>query len=201
MLLAHYFKPSTLATSSGSFFKHLTLYNYSDFKLDIYIVQKGYESLNDYKLQSLVLSLEQYYIFTFNSTLNTIKVAGIAPIAELTEKGKASITENNSTPVYIYDNGKLVYICPSAAQLKRETGISRSTIGVATANHLVYGKFTITQNAPSDINTTSTYLLATEGFIKQIQEARTAYANMPKAHLTPENLLASNTQKNWYYCI
>jgi hypothetical protein len=46
---------------------------------------------------------------------------------------------------------------------------------------------------PSDINTT--YLLATEDFIKQIQEARTVYANMPKAHLTPENLLASNTQK------
>ena len=126
--LAYYFKPSIIATSTRKFFKHLALYKFTDFKLDIYIVQKGYESLNDYKLQSLVLSLEKYYIFTFNSTLNTIKVAGIAPIAELTEKGKASITENNSTPVYIYDNGKLVYICPSAAQLKRETGISRSVL-------------------------------------------------------------------------
>lgn len=122
--LAYYFKPSTIVTSTRKFFKHLALYKFTDFKLDIYIIQNGYKSENNYKVQSLVLSLEQYYIFTLNSTLNTIKVAGIAPIVELTEEAKASITKANSTPVYIYDNGKLVYIC--AAQLKRETGISRS---------------------------------------------------------------------------
>ena len=66
--LAHYFKPSTLATSSRYFFKHLTLYNYSDFKLDIYIVKNGYAVEDIAKLQSLVLSLEQYSIFTLNST-------------------------------------------------------------------------------------------------------------------------------------
>jgi hypothetical protein len=66
--LAYYFKPSIIATSTRKFFKHLALYKFTDFKLDIYIIQNGYESLNDYKLQSLVLSIEQYYIFTFNST-------------------------------------------------------------------------------------------------------------------------------------
>jgi NADH:ubiquinone oxidoreductase subunit 3 (subunit A) len=66
--LAHYFKPSTLATSSRSFFKHLTLYKYSDFKLDIYIVKNGYTVEDIAKLQSLVLCLEQYSIFTLNST-------------------------------------------------------------------------------------------------------------------------------------
>ena len=130
--LAYYFKPSTIVTSTRKFFKHLALYKFTDFKEDIYIIQNGNESENNYKVQSLVLSLELYYIFTLNSTR--------APIVELTEEAKASITKANSTPVYIYDNGKLVYICPSAAQLKRETGINRSTIGVATANpnHLVY---------------------------------------------------------------
>lgn len=50
--LAHYFKPSTLATSSRFFFKHLTLYKYSDFKLDIYIVKNGYAVEDIPKLQS-----------------------------------------------------------------------------------------------------------------------------------------------------
>ena len=77
--LAYYFKPSTIVTSTRKFFKHLALYKFTDFKLDIYIIQNGYESENNYKVQSLVLSLEQYSIFTLNSTLNTIKVAGIAP--------------------------------------------------------------------------------------------------------------------------
>ena len=43
---------------------------------------------------------------------HTIKVAGIAPITELTEEAKASITKANSTPIYIYDNEKLVYRAP-----------------------------------------------------------------------------------------
>ena len=156
--LAHYFKPSTIATSTRKFFKHLALYLFTDFKLDIQISKNGYKSDNYYKVQSLVLSLEQYYIFTLNSTrgramrkigaalenfkrvraggcarprapkgqniflqapfcfflknkkkAHTIKVAGIAPITELTEEAKASITKANSTPIYIYDNEKLVY--------------------------------------------------------------------------------------------
>ena len=66
--LAHYFKPSTIATSTRKFFKHLALYLFTDFKLDIQISKNGYKSDNYYKVQSLVLSLEQYYIFTLNST-------------------------------------------------------------------------------------------------------------------------------------
>jgi len=83
--LAYYFKPSIIATSTRKFFKHLALYKFTDFKLDISIIKNGYESLNDYKLQSLVLSLEQYSIFTFNGLL---KLLVLLLLLNLLKKGK-----------------------------------------------------------------------------------------------------------------
>lgn len=53
--------------------------------------------------------------------------------------------------------------------------------------------------APLDIVTVD--LLSTDKFRKNINEARTIYANTPKVHLTSEKLLASNTQKNYYYSL
>ena len=187
--LAHYFKPSTLATSSRYFFKHLTLYNYSDFKLDIYIVKNGYAVEDIAKLQSLVLCLEQYSIFTLNSTLNTMKVAGVTP--SISEKVKSSIIKANSVPVYVYVKDVLIYICSSAAQLQRETDISRATISLATANpnRLVFGKFFITQQAPTQSVLSTCVLLSTEEFVDLVKEAA------PKPHLTSENRLAVNSQK------
>lgn len=89
--------------------------------------------------------LEQYSIFTLNSTLNRIKVAGATP--PISQKVKSSIIKANSVPAYVYVNDVLIYICSSAAQLQRETDISRATISLATANpnRLVFGKFFITQ--------------------------------------------------------
>ena len=86
--------------------------------------------------------LEQYYIFTVNSTLNTIKVAGLTP--PISQKVKSSIIKANSIPVYVYVNDVFIFICSSAAQLQHETDITRATISLATANRLVLGKFLIT---------------------------------------------------------
>jgi hypothetical protein len=68
-----------------------------NFKLDIYIINTiGMEYS---KIKAVTLSLEQYYIFIFNPSLNLIKVAGSNPIVKYTEDHIASIKKANSKTV------------------------------------------------------------------------------------------------------
>lgn len=55
-----------------------------------------------------------------------MKVAGVTPVGSISEKVKSSIIKANSVPVYVYVKDVLIYICSSAAQLQRETDISRA---------------------------------------------------------------------------
>lgn len=124
-----------------------------------------------------------------------MKVAGVTP--PTSEKVKSSIIKANYVPVYVYVNDILIYICSSAAQLQRETDISRATISLATANpnRLVFGKFFITQQAHTQSVLSTCVLLSTEQFVDLVKEARSIFTKFPKPHLTPENRLAVNTQK------
>jgi group I intron endonuclease len=110
--IRHYFKPSTLNEGNRLINKNMKEFGIENFKLDIYII----DTINmEYtKIRALTLSLEQYYIFTLNPSLNSIKVAGSNPIVNHTKEHIANIKKANSKPVYVYKDKTLVYMAPSA---------------------------------------------------------------------------------------
>lgn len=77
------------------------------------------------------LTLEQYYIFLFNSTLNTLKVAGTLLVTTKSEEVKAKVKLVNSKPFVILLDGKPIFFFPSSAFLTKLTGISSSTLNKA----------------------------------------------------------------------
>lgn len=82
-----------------------------NFKLDIYIIDSGLTLESDlpyFKIRALTLSLEQYYIFTLNPSLNVVKVAGSQPLVKHSEEHINSIVSANSKPVYVYKDNILV---------------------------------------------------------------------------------------------
>jgi hypothetical protein len=68
-----------------------------NFKLDFYIINTiGMEYS---KIRAVTLSLEQYYIFILNPSLNLIKIAGFNPRVKPTEDHIVSIKKANSKTV------------------------------------------------------------------------------------------------------
>lgn len=81
-----------------------------------------------FKIRALTLSLEQYYIFTLNPSLNVVKVAGSQPLVKHSEEHINRIVSANSKPVYVYKDNILVYEAKSASELIKKINISQSTI-------------------------------------------------------------------------
>jgi hypothetical protein len=61
----------------------------TNFKLDIYIIDTT--GMEYSKFRAVTFCLEQYYIFIFNPSFNSIKVARSNPIVEFTKEHIASI--------------------------------------------------------------------------------------------------------------
>jgi hypothetical protein len=97
-----------------------------NFKLDIFIIDTTGMEIE--KIRAVTLCLEQYYIFIFNPSINSIKVAGSNPIVNFTIEHIESIKKANSKPVYVYKDNILLYEAPSATELIKETNISPSTV-------------------------------------------------------------------------
>lgn len=122
-----------------------------------------------------MLTLEQYYIFTLNSTLNTLKVAGLGPqyIENKDRNAAISISRANSKRIYLYLDNVLVHEASSAVALSMITGISRSTIsrGTSGENKLIYGlyKLSFTFTGPDSI--TSVNFLTLEALLVGINDA------------------------------
>lgn len=192
--LAYYFKHSTIATSNRLFFRHLRDYSFDCFTLDIYIVRKGYDSSEYITVLNEVLALEQYYIFTLNSTLNTIKVAGVGPQYIENETRNAAISRANSKQIYVYLNDVLVYKASSAVALSILTGISRGTISLSTSgkDKLVYGLYKLSFIGPN--SSTLVSLLPVQEFLLGISKARNNYSHLPRP-IVGSKIQQANTQK------
>ena len=117
--------------------------------MSIYIINTA--GINKSRIRDLALSLEQYYIFTLKPTLNSIKVAGCNPIVNYSEEHIASIKKANSKPVYVYKDNILIFEGSSATELKKETGISPSTISLSLKNpsKKVLNYFNISHEGPT----------------------------------------------------
>ena len=64
----------------------------------------------------------------FNSTLNTLKVAGTVPITPQSEEGKAKVKLSNSNSFLILLEDKPIFFCPSSSFFIKLIDISSSTI-------------------------------------------------------------------------
>lgn len=79
--------------------------------MDIYVIEtncpKGFGK-DYFKIRALTLSLEQFYIFTLNPSLNLVKVAGSSPLINPSKEHTDSISLANSKPVYVYKEKTLI---------------------------------------------------------------------------------------------
>lgn len=136
-------------------FRNFTL---SDYKLEIYIIQNGYTITDRAKLLIITLALEQYLIFTLNSKLNTLKVAGSAPYFDgiITPKKQSMHKKQNKT-VYVYINDILIYVASSGVQLTSVSGISPNSIWKGISGSLIYGVLKLSRirnhNSPENLLT------------------------------------------------
>ena len=97
-----------------------------NFKLDVYII--NIIGMEYSKIRAVTLSLEQYYIFILNPSLNLIKIAGFNPRVKPTEDHIVSIKKANSKTVQVYKDKTLVYEADSATELIKQINISPSTV-------------------------------------------------------------------------
>jgi hypothetical protein len=127
-----YFKPSVLNLGNRLINKEMRNYGIDNFKLDIYIINTN--NIDKSKIRSIVLCLEQYYIFVLNPSLNSIKVAGSNPIVDFTSEHIESIRKANSKKVYLYSDDTLIYEASSATKLREELDLPTSTISYSLKN-------------------------------------------------------------------
>ena len=139
--LISYLRPSHL-NSNRQIGKNIAKYGLGAFRLYIFIIQEGYSDNDVNKVLAITLALEQYYIFTLNSTLNTLKVARTVPITPQSEEGKAKVKLANSNSFLILLDDKPIFFCLSSAYLIKLTRISSSTIHKTKLNpeRKIYGK-------------------------------------------------------------
>jgi hypothetical protein len=91
----------------------------------------------------LVRALEQYYIFTLNPALNTIKVAGGTNRLEMTDERRKLISKAKSKPFYVYnaDKSELLYTAESASLFRQMIDVSMGTIcSYQNSGKALYGK-------------------------------------------------------------
>lgn len=108
---------------------------YSDYTLQIFLIPNDFSSININIVRIKTLVLEQYYIFTLNPSLNTIKVAGCPT--------------GLSKPVFVYLNNTLIFEAPSFSVLSEITGISVITLRETS---LIFGKITISSTKVIKVN-------------------------------------------------
>jgi group I intron endonuclease len=102
----YYFKPSVRATENRLIIQSLNKYGVENFTLSIYKIDpKLFET--QFKPLEYSRALEQYYIFTSNSVLNNIKVAGANPGGPMDENTKLSIGKANRKPLYVYNHDRV----------------------------------------------------------------------------------------------
>lgn len=147
--LKHYFKPSIFYRGNRLINQSMREYGLSSFRLDIYIIDLS--NVQKEKISCLVLFLEQYYIFTLNSSLNALKVAGSNPIPKFDFSHIENIKKANSKKVYLYKQNTLVYISTSAVQLSKDLNVSLSLINDSVKNRAekIYKIFNVSHKSPS----------------------------------------------------
>lgn len=138
-----YFQPGIRANESRLIIQSLNKYGVENFTLSIYKIDpKLFE--NNFKPLDFSRALEQYYIFTLNSVLNEIKVAGGFPGGPMEENTKLAIGKANSIPIYVYNQDKsiLLYSAPSTWSFLREVKMAHNTLSTHLASgEALYGKF------------------------------------------------------------
>lgn len=147
--IKRYFSPSVLANEKRSITKSFLKYGIENFSLQIYIIDPVlFEGEFESRKRAYSLALEQYFIFTKNSVLNDIKVAGSGPGGPMAETTKLSIKKSNSKPLYIYNHDKtiLLYISESSAPILQEFKLSKHTLWKHINSGVsLYGKLVISK--------------------------------------------------------
>lgn len=150
-----YVNPTSMTTGIRLIFKDFRKFSLSDYKLQVYIIQKGYNSHEIDILQKKTLALEQYFIFTLNSTLNDLKVAGSAPFVSIMDPDimdrMKKITDIKKIPIFVYVKNVLVYKTSSQKQLRELTGISRGSVSKGLLGSLIYGVISISSSFDSNL--------------------------------------------------
>lgn len=160
-----------------------------------------------YKKKTLVL--EQYLIFTLNSKLNTVKVAGSAPFMDVITKEKiaqlAKISKENNIPIFVYKNNVLIFQTSSQRQLREKSGLSKGSIASAISGSLIFNALKISKTlldngtvdllSPSQFaNLVSSLRLAfRKKHIKTIQAKRDNYVANKRVSVMATNISSGQT--------
>jgi hypothetical protein len=152
-------------------YKNIREYGLNSFKLSIYIIDK--KDVDKNTIKGITLCLEQYFIFTLNPILNSIKVAGSNPINEVTIDHKNKIRQANSKPIWVYYNNTIIYKASSSVNLAKEIGIKQSTITNSLKNpeKFIFNKFKFKRLSEQEIDENfGTKLLDAKTVIKLINK-------------------------------
>lgn len=137
--LISYFTSKSLSQGIRLIFVDFRKFHFSDYRLQIYIIQDRYDSTPKEKLFIITLALEEYLIFTLNSTLNTIKVAGAPPFHHIISSATKAMIQKLNKIVYVYIDNVLIFQCSSGVMLKSIVNISTSSITKGLNGALIYG--------------------------------------------------------------
>jgi hypothetical protein len=138
-----YFQPGVRANESRLIIQSLNNYGVENFTLSIYKIDPKLFKTN-FKPLDFSRALEQYYIFTFNSVLNEIKVAGGFSGGPMEENTKLAIGKANSVPIYVYNQDKSIlhYSATSTWSFLREVKMAHNTLSTYLANgEALHGRF------------------------------------------------------------
>jgi hypothetical protein len=193
--IRHYFKPSVLYNNKRAIIQSLREYGVENFSLAVYKIDPILFD-GEFKPLDFSRALEQYYIFTKNPVLNTIKVAGGYSTGELAESTKLQIDIANSKPLYVYNKNKTIlhFVSDSSLAFLKEVQMSYSTLATYLANgKAMHGKFIFSRELLPGVEvqlmgSSDLSELITEGKIEQIL----VHITSPE---TREKILNSNTQK------
>lgn len=156
--LSSYFTSKYIEFENRLIFKDFRRFSLSDYKLEIYIIEKG-DFSDILRIKTLVL--KRYYIFTKNPTLNALKVAGSTPpnnldLKMLVELGR-KLGKSQAKPLFVYVDNVLTFKASSRNVLSEVSGINQKTIFIKKeTGTLIYGAIRISTTLLS--NTTENLL-------------------------------------------
>lgn len=185
--LISYLTPKNQAFGSRLIFDNFRKFVPTNYEITIYVIRDGYNTNEKEVLQKETLALEQYFIFTLNTTLNTIKVAGAAPFESYTTPKRVEqikkTSKQSSIPAYVYKDNVLIYHTSSQKQLKLDSGISNNTQFNALSGSLIFGVFQI---STTFIESCSVDILSPFQFKKLVSEMRLAFRRTQMNAVVPK---------------
>lgn len=158
-------------------------FQYSDYNLQIFIIPNDFSSMNMEIIRKKTLVLEQYYLFTMNPCLNTIKVAGRPT--------------GINKPVFVYCNNVLIFEALSFSLLSEVTGISVTTLRKTS---LLFQKIILTNvritNCITDLITPNDFRVLINYYKQKSQMEKISRINSVSVNKSSVSVIAKNSVTN-----